>query len=112
MEALRTYNLEVSGAVDVGRARRRWGRVGHARGRQRVRECGRERGGAGRRVYEALLGGESGCAPREQVCRGGAPLPSEGSLRPQGPPGNPGPARVHLCSLSLWVSAEFPELHV
>lgn len=57
MEALRTYNREVSGAVDVGRARRRGGgRVWHARGRQRVRECGRERGGEGRRAARRCWG--------------------------------------------------------
>lgn len=32
------------------------GRVGHARGRQRVRECGRERGGEGRRVARSCWG--------------------------------------------------------
>lgn len=111
MEALRTYNREVSGAVDVGRARRRgagWGTRVAGRGCVSV---GGSAEGSGAE-WRGVAGGGAGCAPGEPVCRGGAPLRS-GACGLGAPSGEPGPCPcAPVRPESLGLSAEFPELHV
>lgn len=94
MEALRTYNREVSESREHGTRKKRWGRVGlerGGRGAESVRSCYRERV----RVRTLLgWGGGGGVA----ICS---------------PSKEPGSCLVRTCAPEpLSLSAELPEFHV